>query len=207
MKSASRIHREAMELADQAYLARLHGERDRAQPLLRKAFEKEREAARLVANDFESEPTRSVLHRSAASLALDCGELREAEQLVSLALAGNPPEEIASELRDLMEKVFFAHHLSLRGIELQANEFQFSMWGELVGSGIAPADEFIGRVKTIETLIYRTAERKRKLRYREGGRIKKKKELDELSKQLKQFRKSELLELAEDIKEMLKGIL
>lgn len=33
------------------------------------------------------------------------------------------------------------------------------------------------------------------------------KELDELSKQLKQFRKSELLELAEDIKEMLKGIL
>lgn len=177
MKSASRSHREAMELADQAYLARLHGEHDKALPLLRKAFEKEREAARLVVNDLENEPTRSVLHRSAASLALDCGELREAEQLVSLGLAGNAPEEIAKELRELMEKVFFAHHLSLRGIELQPNEFQFSMWGELVGSGIAPTHEFIGRVKTIETLIYRTAERKRKRPYREAGR--RKKELEE----------------------------
>ena len=177
MKSASRRHREAMELADQAYLARLHGECDKSLALLRKAFEKEREAACLVANDFTNEPTRSVLHRSAASLALDCGELREAEQLVSLALAGNPPEEIANELRDLMEKVFFAHHLSLRGIELLANEFQFSMWGELVGSGIAPTGEFIGRVRTIETLIYRTAERKREKPYREAGR--RKKELEE----------------------------
>lgn len=177
MKLASEIHHEAMELADQAYVARLHGDSEKAKELLRKAFEKEREAARLMVDDHDKEPTRSVLHRSAASLAIDCGDIREAERLISLALAGNPPDEIASELRDLLEQVFFARHLSLRGIELQSNEFQFSIWGELVGSGIAPSEEFIGRVKTIETLIYRTAERKRKKPYRDAGR--RKKELEE----------------------------
>lgn len=173
MKLESEIHREAMELADQAYLARLHGDSDKGKELLRKAFEKEREAANMMISDYDKEPTRSVLYRSAASLAIDCGEVREAERLISSALVGNPPDEIASELRDLLEQVFFVRHLSLRGIELQPNEFQFSIWGELVGSGIAPSEEFIGRVKTIETLIYRTAERKQKKPYRDAGRRKK----------------------------------
>jgi hypothetical protein len=55
-----------------------------------------------VADQFNLEPTRSVLHRSAAALALECSELREAERLIGRALAGNPPEEIANELRDLL---------------------------------------------------------------------------------------------------------
>ena len=177
MKLESEIHREAMELADQAYLARLQGDIDKGKELLRKAFEKEREAANMMVSDYDKEPTRSVLHRSAASLAIDCGEVREAERLISSALVGNPPDEIASELRDLLEQVFFVRHLSLRGIELQPNEFQFSIWGELVGSGIAPSEEFVGRVKTIETLIYRTAERKQEKPYRDAGR--RKKELEE----------------------------
>jgi hypothetical protein len=166
-----------MDLADQAYLARLHGDSAKSKELLRKAFEKEREAANIMVSNYDNEPTRSVLHRSAASLAIDCGEMREAERLISSALVGNPPDEIASELRNLFEQVFFVRHLSLRGIELQPNEFQFSIWGELVGYGIAPSEEFIGRVKIIETLIYRTAERKQKKPYRDAGR--RKKELEE----------------------------
>jgi hypothetical protein len=43
----------------------------------------------------------------AASLALECGALREAERLIAVALSGNPPEEIAEELRDLLEQVYF----------------------------------------------------------------------------------------------------
>ena len=50
---------------------------------------------------------RSVLHRSAASLALECGALREAERLIAAALSGDPPDEIAEELRDLLEQVYF----------------------------------------------------------------------------------------------------
>ncbi len=173
MKRASEIHREAMELADQAYLARRSGDGEKEKEFLRKAFERERDAANLTTSDYEKEPTRSVLHRSAASLAIDCGEMREAERLISSALAGNPPDEIGNELRDLLEQVFFMRHLSLRGMKLQTNEFQFSIWGELVGYGIAPSEEFVARVKTIETLVYRTAERKRNKPYRDAGRRKK----------------------------------
>jgi hypothetical protein len=47
------------------------------------------------------------LHRSAAALALECGVLREAERLIAAALSGDPPNEIAEELRDLLEQVYF----------------------------------------------------------------------------------------------------
>lgn len=96
------LHREAMELVDQAVLARQRGEADLVLKLARSAFNKERAAADMVAYQFGLEPTRSVLHRSAATLAIECGELRQAERLIGRALAGNPPADIADELRDLI---------------------------------------------------------------------------------------------------------
>jgi hypothetical protein len=33
--------------------------------------------------------------------------LREAERLIAVALSGDPPDEIAEELRDLLEQVYF----------------------------------------------------------------------------------------------------
>ncbi len=89
-----------------AFTAKLRGDLQRAGELFRQAFEYERKAAELAADDFAAEPTRSVLHRSAASLAIDCGEFREAERLIAVALSGNPPDEIADELRDLLEQVY-----------------------------------------------------------------------------------------------------
>jgi hypothetical protein len=80
------------------------------QEYLKLAFEQERSAADLVADRLDFEPTRwplagrrpSVLHRSAAALAVECAQLREAERLIGRALAGNPPSDIADELRDLL---------------------------------------------------------------------------------------------------------
>jgi|SRR5579871_3714543 len=106
MSSVKQDHEQAMEYADQADIARSHGENDLATSLFRQALDYERRAAVAVALDLEAEPTRSVLHRSAASLALDCGEYREAERLICIALSGNPPEEIAEELRDLLETIY-----------------------------------------------------------------------------------------------------
>lgn len=40
-------------------------------------------------------PRLSILHRSAAMLAVECSELREAERLIGRALAGYPPDDIA----------------------------------------------------------------------------------------------------------------
>lgn len=102
MQDVEPLHQEAMALVDQAVLARQRGDAAQVAAFARAAFEKERAAANLVASQFELEPTRSVLHRSAAVLALECHEVREAERLIAQALAGDPPEDIANELRDLL---------------------------------------------------------------------------------------------------------
>jgi hypothetical protein len=107
MNQVKDLHREAMRLADEADSARRNGNLEQAREGLRRAFDHERQAADLVAADWGLEPTRSVLHRSAASLALEYGDLREAERLIATALSGNPPDEIADELRDLLEQVYF----------------------------------------------------------------------------------------------------
>jgi len=103
MKEVSKLHKKAMELADKGFHAKHVGKTEEAAQFLRTAFYLERQAAEIMALQIEVEPTRSVLLRSAASLALECNELDEAERLVAMALSGNPPEEILDELRALLE--------------------------------------------------------------------------------------------------------
>lgn len=179
MNDVVRLHREAMDLADSAADARRRLDQAAFASLSRAAFEKELMAVHLVVDRLELEPTRSVLHRSAASLALDCGETRTAEQLIAAALAGSPPGEIAQELRDLFEMVQFSRHLSLRGISLHPDEFQLSLEGPGVGFGLTRSDHFVSRVRDLETMIYRTAERALGREFREAGR-RKQKLVDEL---------------------------
>ena len=170
MPDITQLHRAAMELADEAAANRRRGHNAQALGLTRNAFELERAAAQQIENELEFEPTRSVLLRSAASLALECDETREAERLIGRALSGNPPDEIAEELRDLLEDVYFRRHLALRGIVLQPDEFQLSLEGDAVGFGIAPTNYFLPRVRDVETLIFRTAERLKGRKFRESGR-------------------------------------
>lgn len=172
MSRATELHRRAMALADRAILQSRAGEVNLARDVYREAFVAEREAAASAVAEGLGEPTISVLHRSAATLALDAGEVREAERLIALALCGEPPEEIANELRDLWEQVYFERHLSLRGVRLATGEFQFAVTGQAVGLGIVKSDEFTDRVDTVESMLYRTAERRLKRPYRDAGRRK-----------------------------------
>ena len=169
MNELRSLHDEAMDLAESAALSKMRKNEEEASRLFRKAFELEREAALLCADDLDLEPTRSVLLRSAASLAMDCGELREAERLISLALSGNPPEEIAEELRDLLEQVNFDRHLALRDLSLSPDELQLAIAGKSIGHGIAPSEEYVDRIQAFEKLVYRTAERRMNIDYRERG--------------------------------------
>lgn len=98
MSQVREQHRKAMSLLDEANVAKMRGDSEQSRDLWRQAFATEREAAELLTETYEHEPTRSILFRSAATLALDCGEYREAERLASLGLMGNPPEAIALEL-------------------------------------------------------------------------------------------------------------
>jgi hypothetical protein len=105
MSNINEIHEQAMDLAEHAFVARLHGDTIRAKELFEQAFRHESEAAQLLAGEVNDEPSRSVLHRSAAALALECGEFSAAERLIQRALAGNPPRAIADELRALLADV------------------------------------------------------------------------------------------------------
>jgi len=99
------LHRKAMALADLAVTARRRGDSTAAMSSFHQAFERERAAAELVAPDLSLEPTRSVLHRSAAGLALEAGEYSEASRLISAALDGNPPPKILEELKRLRRQL------------------------------------------------------------------------------------------------------
>jgi hypothetical protein len=126
MKDIRSLHSEAMDLAESASLAGIRNDPEAATRLLRRAYELEREAASLCSSDLGLEPTRSVLHRSAASLAIDCGEYREAERLIATALSGEPPAEITEELRDLLEQVYFHIHVPPRlNISIDERDAQF----------------------------------------------------------------------------------
>ncbi|AKG20389.1 hypothetical protein [Calothrix sp. 336/3] len=127
MSQIQEKHTTAMDLAEAAIVAKLRGDLEQASLLTRQAFENELAAAELIVNQLDAEPTRSILHRSAATLAIDCGELKIAERLIATALSGNPPEEIASQLKDLFIQINLHPYLQRRGINIddeQIREFQ-----------------------------------------------------------------------------------
>jgi hypothetical protein len=169
MKKVKELHHQAMELVDQAQIATVKGQKKRADQQLRKAFEAEKQAALLAAKPPAEEPTRSVLLRSAAALGLRCREFREAERLISIALAGDPPQDVADELRDILEQVHFERHLDLRGIALTHTEVQLSLSGSDVGFGMVESEECLSRIQALEKMVYRTAERRMGEPYRETG--------------------------------------
>ncbi|MGA7731460.1 MAG: hypothetical protein WCD37_09330 [Chloroflexia bacterium] len=96
--SMDELHDQAMELADQAFIAKRRGDLAAAQELYHRAFRLEAQAADLVKDDLSAEPTRSVLYRSAAAMAIDAMELEDARRLIDEALSGSPPKEIEQEL-------------------------------------------------------------------------------------------------------------
>lgn len=124
MSQIQLLHQQAMDLAEAAAVARLRGALDEAAQFTRQAFEQETQAAALIASSLDAEPTRSVLHRSAASLAIECGETRTAERLIATALSGNPPAEIAQELKDLFIQINLNQYLQRQGIHIDINELR-----------------------------------------------------------------------------------
>ncbi len=109
MSKINDLHEKAMEFCDEAFFAKRNGDLDAFAKFSRQALDIETEAANLLKDNFEAEPSRSILYRSAASMAIDCKEYRQAEKLISMALVGNPPNEIVAELRELSEQLPFKH--------------------------------------------------------------------------------------------------
>lgn len=124
MSKVQELHQQAMDLAEQADLKKLRGDASQAKEILRQALALEAEAAQLIAEDMTAEPTRSVLHRSAATLAINCGELQMAEKLIAVAISGTPPLDIAEELKDLFIQINLRKYLERRGVHLAEEQLQ-----------------------------------------------------------------------------------
>lgn len=107
VQSVSRLHKEAMDYTDRSFTARRLNDRNGFLYFSKLAYEKEKEAAQLLKDEY-IEPTRSILYRSAATLAFRCEMHQEAKRLIYQALAGNPPDDIEEELNDLLGKVKLA---------------------------------------------------------------------------------------------------
>lgn len=99
------VHFKAMALAQEAHLAAINGKKKETLSLYEQAFDLEKQAALSLLDKEEIEPTRSVLFRSAAALAKKCHKYRDAEKMIALGLAGNPPDDIATELRLLFDDI------------------------------------------------------------------------------------------------------
>jgi len=99
------LHTKAMDLADQADTLKRQGKDEEANSLYRQSLEAESDAAHAARRLQIGEPTESVLFRSAASLAFCTKDYREAERLICMGLSGNPPADIADELRSLYDRV------------------------------------------------------------------------------------------------------
>ena len=124
MNNVRTLHEQAMDLAEQAAIKKLRGDSSGMEEILQRALALEAKAAGMVADDMEAEPTRSVLHRSAATLAVQCGELQQAEKLIAVALAGQPPLDIAEELKDLFIQINLLRYLERRGVQLADDQLQ-----------------------------------------------------------------------------------
>ena len=167
------LHEQAMEWADKARFARRAQDDATHDNLMQKAFELEKQAALMIKSE-ESEPTRSVLHRSAASMAYRCKKYREAEWLISRALSGNPPTEIISELRRLSRKVHFQLRLEEKDVSVSEQEFSMNLDGNQIIEGLAPVD-LITRITKLKKIFWNTIRQEnggfRQQRAAEGSKV------------------------------------
>lgn len=108
------LHRQAMDFAAQGFMAQMGADQNAAIALFEQALDLELAAIAELREPIE--PTYSVLHRSAGWMAIHCRQFRKAEQLACKALAGDPPADIAAELRDLWEQSNFHRHLGTTGL-------------------------------------------------------------------------------------------
>ena len=169
MSTAREHHHIAMDYAAKGLMARMRGHTEEAASHFEQALENELAAIDKLPQ--QSGLGWSILHRSAATMALDCEDFRMAEKLASTALAGDPHPEVADELRDVWEQANSQRHLELKGVELAPDEIQVSLAGGDVGWGFVRFTELNGRVQNVSKLMARIMERMENRPFRQRGRM------------------------------------
>lgn len=170
MSTSRELHNKAMNLAQLALVAREKGEFDKAEALAIEAYEYETRAADIIPLKESSEPTRSILYSSAASLAYQGKKFDVALNLIAKGLSGYPPLQVKEELKTLWGQVNFEEHLREQGMILTPEDLQISLQGNVVGFGMVFYDEFLKRIQALYSILSRTVQRKLRREYQRSGR-------------------------------------
>jgi len=171
MNTVLELHNQAMKLSQRAMVARHNGDKARAGTLAHEAFEYESQAAELIPNEKVSEPTRSILYCSVASLAYECQKWEAAKRFITKGLSGYPSERIKDELETLSKRVNFEYYLQTQAITIGDDELHLFLLGSAVTSGTIVYDEFINRLTPLTTLIDKTAQRLLAIDYHKAGQM------------------------------------
>lgn len=172
MTTVNDLHPKAMDLADEAFRQRRKGQDEQAKLLFLQALELEQEAAFLLPLNQGAEPSRSILYRSAASLAYNAEDYGAAERLIAHGLSGFPPNEIREELKNLYEDINFKRHLQAQGVVLSKNQWVMTLHGNATSFGATLVEPLMMRVEKVTAMFYRTVERLLGLDYRITGSTK-----------------------------------
>lgn len=130
MSTVRELHDQAMQYGHLAITARQKGDMDSAVSLARQAYQLEYQAALLVPDGEASEPTRSILYRSASSFALQCGDYEAASRMAGIGLSGYPPPKIQHDLIALLEQVKNASVRTDDRTETETNGFRLPIYLE-----------------------------------------------------------------------------
>jgi hypothetical protein len=108
LERAKIIHEKAMALSHEADMAKIWNDEPKSQMLYKQSLDLEREAANIYSDRFDKEPIRSILYRSAASLAMLCHLYEEADLLIQQGQSISTPPDMERELKEL--KAYIKQH-------------------------------------------------------------------------------------------------
>jgi hypothetical protein len=103
MKDIRGLHDRAMDLYELGLIAAREGNMEESRRLFARALKEEIKAADSVPYDLE--PTRSILHQSAASIALKIGDTHGAMKYIDAGLVGRVPAQLKEEMAILREQI------------------------------------------------------------------------------------------------------
>lgn len=155
-------HEEAMNLAEMAFFAKRKSDFYSYWKYIQRALNYEKAAAKALLTINNSEPSRSILYKGASHFALNLDHFEEARQLLNEAIEGNPPPELKTEFKNLLEEIEKRERIRSKALANAQNflegelELNDKLIQNAIESSIAGVETFFGK-DVVDNLLNRIA--------------------------------------------------
>ena len=170
MSMAAELHSKAMKAYDAALASRRAGDETLFEKNISEALDAEEGAAQDFAKNHGLEPSRSILFRSAATIAMTACAFERALVLASAGLSTNGvPTEVRAELVALVKDANYRLNiLQTSNIVIGDESLLLSLEGGAVGNGMVRQEVLRAKLHSLVTIIQRTTDRIRGLAFSDG---------------------------------------